>query len=209
MPVVDEDVGLVGIVTEGDRVRRVETRTEAPRRRWLELLLGPGPRAEDYSRTHGHAVRDVMSSRDVAVGRETPLAEVVRLMEEHSIKRVPVVEGKAIVGIVSRADLVSALAHLLDSPTQATRSDESVRRTVVAHMKWQPWCPSQAIRGSVHGGVVRFEGALFDERERRALHVLARNVQGVRDVDDRMICMEPMSGALISEGDVRPAKPAA
>ena len=201
MPVVDDDVGLVGIVTEGDLVRRVETRTQAPRRRWVELLLGPGSRADEYSRTHGRLVRDVMSTHVVTVGRETPLAEVVGLMEEHSIKRIPVVEGKVVVGIVSRADLVSALAEHLGSPSPATASDESIRRRIIAQMKRQPWCPSHTIRVAVNGGVVRFDGTLFDERARHALHVLAQNVQGVRSVDDRMLCIEPMSGTVVSEGN--------
>jgi CBS domain-containing protein len=204
MPVVDDDAGLVGMVTEGDLVRRAEMRTEAPRRRWLELLLGPGWRAEEYSRTHGRLVRDVMSTSLVTASPETPLSDVVRLMEEHSIKRIPVVDGQSVVGIVSRADLVSALAQHLAQPSPVAEPDESIRRSVVAQMKRQPWCPAHSIRVTVHGGVVRFDGAVFDERERHALHVLAGNVQGVRSVDDRMLCIEPMSGAILSESDAQP-----
>ena len=111
MPVIDADGKLAGMITEGDFLHRAETHTEAPRRRWLELLLGPGSPAEEYSRSHGRSVQDVMSPNVITVDAEAPLGEVVRLMEENAIKRIPVVEDGRVVGIVSRADLMAALAE--------------------------------------------------------------------------------------------------
>lgn len=189
MPVVDADGKLVGIVTEGDFVRRVETGTEAPRRRWLELLLGAGERADEYARAHGRTVQDVMASHVVTVGPEASLANVVRLMEEHAIKRVPVVDGGRVVGIVSRADLMFALGQHLGDATKAEASDATIRRRILAEMRRQTWCPFHTVRVGVQDGVVDLQGEIFDERERRALHVLAGNVEGVKRVDDGLVCI--------------------
>ena len=197
MPVVDAAGKLVGIITEGDLVRRVETGTEAPRRRWLELLLGPGATAEQYARAHGQRVREVMSPNVVTVAERTPLGEVVRLMEENGIKRIPVVEDECIRGIVSRADLMLALAQFLGEPAKHRASDDTIRRKVVAEMKRQSWCPIHSIVVGVHHGVVEFKGTIFDERERGALDVLARNVEGVKGVKDRLTCVEVISGSVI------------
>ena len=197
MPVIDAKGKLVGIVTEGDLVRRVETGTEPPRRRWLELLLGPGSRADEYSRVHGRSVQDVMSRDVVTVGKDTPLTNVVRLMEENQIKRIPVVEDDAVVGIVSRADLVFALSKYLIQAPKGPTTDESIRRKIVSEMKRQSWCPVNSVRVAVRQGRVRFDGAIFDERERGALRVLAENIDGVKAIEDRLTCVEPMTGAII------------
>ena len=187
MPVVDADGKLVGMVTEGDFFRRAEMHTEAPRRRWLELLLGPGADAAEYARSHGHAVRDVMSREVVTVGRETPLSEVVRLMEEHAIKRIPVLDDGRVVGIVSRADLMSALGeHLLRPKKVSPVDDESIRRAIVTEMKRQPWCPVQSLSVRVRKGFVDLNGTIFDEAQRRALRVLVENVQGVKGIHDHL-----------------------
>ena len=187
MPVVAADGTLVGIVTEGDFLRRAEMHTEAPRRRWLELLLGPGSDAAEYARSHGHSVRDVMSPNVVTVGKETPLLEVVRLMEEHAIRRIPVIEDDRVVGIVSRADLMSALAELLIKPTKASStSDESIRQMILTEMKRQPWCPVQSIGIRVRKGFVDLSGTIFDPAQRQALRVLVENVPGVKGFHDHL-----------------------
>ena len=197
VPVVGRDGKLVGMLTEGDLVRRTEMGTEAPRRRWLELLLGPAAAADEYSRTHGLRVQAVMSPQVVTVGPGAPLPQVVRLMEEHDIKRVPVVENDKVVGIVSRADLVTALMHQLAPASAQQGSDESIRRRILATMKRESWCPSHSLRVSVHDGVATIEGMIFDERERRALHVLLERIDDVRAIDDRAVFVEPMSGTVI------------
>ncbi len=187
MPVVGADGKLVGIVTEGDFLRRAEMHTEAPRRRWIELLLGPGSEAAEYARSHGHTVRDVMSPNVVTVGKETPLSEVVRLMEEHAIKRIPVIDDDRVVGIVSRADLVSALAEFLAKPKKVgPTSDESIRQTILTEMKRQPWCPVQSVNIRVRKGFVDLTGTIFDAREGQALRVLVENVPGVKGIHDHL-----------------------
>lgn len=185
MPVVDATGRLVGIVSEGDFVRRAELHTEGPPRRWLELLLGAGARADDYARSHGRTVADVMSPEVASVGSESPLAEIVALMDERDVKRVPVVDGGRVVGIVSRADLMVALAKSLGEPKRAA-SDEAIRDALLREMKHQTWCPLHAIRVTVRDGVVDMRGEIFDERQRRALRVLAESCDGVRAVRDRL-----------------------
>ena len=115
LPVIDTSGKLVGIVTEGDFLRRAEMGTERQRPRWLEFLLGPGRLAQEYVHSHGRKVEEIMTPDVVTVSEHTPLQEVVRLMETRRIKRVPVVsntEAHKIVGIISRANLVQALARL-------------------------------------------------------------------------------------------------
>ena len=206
LPVVDEDVGLVGILTEGDLLHRAETGTEAPRRRWLELLLGPGSSADEYARAHGRHVCDVMSTDVVTVERDAPLEDIVRLMEEHSIKRLPVVAGGRVVGIVSRANVIAALSEYLELAARKPMSDSEIQRRIVAQMKREPWCPSRGISVIVRDGWVRLEGAIFDERQRRALHVLVAGVIGVKGIDDQLAYVEPLSGALIQEQPANPVR---
>jgi CBS domain-containing protein len=193
MPVINAQGQLVGMVTEGDFVRRAEIHTEAPERRWIELLLGPASSADDYARSHGRTVRDVMSPHVITVGEESPLAEVVRLMEEHSVKRMPVVDGDRVVGIVSRADLMVALAESLRESKHAPERDESIRESIVTEMKRQTWCPLHAIKVTVRNGVVDIRGEIFDERQRRAVRVLIENCKGVRTLHDHLALIESPS----------------
>lgn len=192
MPVIDENRKLVGMVSESDFLRRAEMHTEAPQRRWLELLLGPASAADAYARSHGRTVADVMSTAVVSVGRETPLVEVVRLMEEQGIKRIPVVEDGEVVGIVTRADLMTAFGESMMKPRPvAPADDESIRRAIQSEMKRQPWCPVHSLNVKVHNGTVELKGTIFDERQRRALHVLVENVDGVKGTRDHLKLIEP------------------
>src|SRR5262249_52219172 len=109
LPVVDASGALVGIVTEGDLLRRTETGTQRKRPRWIEFLIGPGRLATEYVHASGRKVREVMSQDVQAVTGDTPLEEIVRLMERHQIKRMPVVDSGKLVGIVTRADRLHAV----------------------------------------------------------------------------------------------------
>lgn len=113
LPVVDDRGELVGMITEGDLLRRAELGTERKRPRWLEFLRGPGALAEDYVKTHARRVDEVMTEGVYSVAEETPIADVVSLMNSRRIKRVPVVRDGLPVGIISRADLVRALGTMI------------------------------------------------------------------------------------------------
>lgn len=199
MPVVDAEGRLVGIVSEGDFLRRRELGTEQPQRRWLELLLGSGAPAEDYARSHGLDVAAVMSRDVVSVGPDAALGKIVHLMDEHAVKRVPVVEDGRVVGIVTRADLMSALALALGERKPVADADGSIRDKVLHEMKKQTWCPLHGLDVRVRSGVVTLQGVIFDERQRRALRALVESTPGAKSIRDNLTLLDPATGAVLGE----------
>ncbi|HEV2550649.1 MAG TPA: CBS domain-containing protein [Stellaceae bacterium] len=197
VPVVDAKGRVVGMITEGDLLRRSETDTEKPHSRWVRLLIGPGRLAQEYAQTHARKVEEVMSSPVVSVTPETSLAEVVALMESRGVKRLPVLENDRLVGLVSRADLLKGLAELLPKPRAKAISDAELRERILAEIAKQPWTPSASVDAVVAEGTVELRGVITDERERVALHVLAENVPGVKKVRDHLVWVDPISGAVI------------
>jgi CBS domain-containing protein len=204
LPVIDEVGQLVGILTEGDLLRRGETGTERQRPRWLEILLGPGRLASEYVRTHGRKVEDIMTREPVTVAPETALDEIVELMERHRIKRVPVLEGEKLVGIVSRADFLRALARRLKEQSAAAPGDGEIRERILAELARVSWVPRDGVGITVENGVVDLNGVILDEKEREALRVAAENVPGVRAVEDHLVWVEPVSGTVV---DAPPSAP--
>jgi CBS domain-containing protein len=194
LPVVDADGNLEGIVTEGDFLRRAETGTQRRRPRWLEFLLGPGRLAQEYVHSHGRRVSDVMTRRLHTVDEDTPLEDVVRRMEKHRIKRLPVVSGGKLVGIVSRSNLLHALASVAQEMPASDDNDGRIRDAFFAEIDRQPWAPRTSINPVVRNGVVELWGNIFDERERDALVVMAGNLCGVKEVHDHLVWIDPASG---------------
>jgi CBS domain-containing protein len=197
LPVVNPAGKLVGIVTEGDFLRRAETGTEMRRARWLEFVLGPGRSASDYVRSHARRVDEVMTPDVASVTQDTPLDEIVQLMEKRHIKRVPVTEDGKIVGIVSRANLLHALAGVIAEVPPTTVDDEVLRERILAEFDKQSWVPRAGINVMVRNGVADLWGTILDERERPALRVVVENVLGVKAVEDHLCWVEPMSGWVI------------
>ena len=198
LPVADVSGTLVGMVTEGDLLRRIESGTERRRAHWLEVPLGPGRMAQEYVHTHGRKVAEVMTSNIYSVGPETPLNEVVDLMERRHVKRVPVLDSKGqLVGIVSRANLLRGLADLLDAPPAPSVGDAELRTRILAAIDKERWSPSASIDIAVKNGVAELRGAILDEREREALIVVAENTPGVKSVVDHLVWVEPMSGMVV------------
>ena len=193
LPVVDGKAGLVGILTEGDLLRRSEIGTAGQRSRWLDLLTMPGRLASEYVRTHTRRVGEIMTRDVISVAEDTPLTEVVRLMERHRIKRVPVLRDGALIGIVSRADLLHAIRRLLVAQPTTAASDETIRQHVLAELARAPWAP-HGLTVDVANGVVTLNGVILDEQKRSALRVAAENVPGVKAVADRIVWIEPHSG---------------
>jgi CBS domain-containing protein len=194
LPVLDGEGLLVGIVTEGDFLRRSETGTERKRSRWLEFLMGPGRLADEYVHTHGRRVSEIMTPDPVTIVEDTPLEDVVRTMEEHRIKRLPVVLGRRVVGILSRANLLHALASVARELPKGAKSDPEIRDRILTELAKQPWAPRHFINPVVRNGVVELWGAIFDDRERQAAKVLAENTAGVKAVRDHLVWVEPLSG---------------
>jgi CBS domain-containing protein len=204
LPVVDKDGGLIGIVTEGDFLRRAETGTMRRRPRWLEFLIGPGRLAEEYTHSHGRKINDVMTSDPVSVTEDTSLDEIVRLMEKRQIKRVPVVRDGRLVGIVSRANLLHALAGVARELKPTVQSDEAIRALLLAELAKQSWAPVALIDPIVRNGVVELWGTITDERERQALVVAAENVPGVKAVEDHLAWVDATSGMVIYQSADEP-----
>ena len=201
LPVVDKDAHLVGIVTEGDFLRRAETGTQRHRPRWLEFLIGPGRLADEYTRSHGRKVHEIMTTDPITVTAETPLEDVVRVMEKHRIKRVPVVRGDELVGIVSRANLLHALAGVARDIKPATTSDQAIREALLAELARQTWAPAALMNVIVKDGIVELWGTITDERERQAVVVAAENVPGVKAVRDHLVWIDASSGVVIYSPD--------
>jgi CBS domain-containing protein len=205
LPVVDAGGAVVGIVTEGDLLRRAETGTERRRARWLEFLIAPGRLARDYVSAHARRVLEVMTTDVAAVAPKDSLAEVVRLMERRHIKRVPVIEAGRLVGIVSRANLVRALLRNLPRAGRGPAlGDAEIRERILAEIAKEPWGPRASVDVKVTAGVVELHGSITDERERTALQVVAENIPGVKEVRDNLVWVEPTSGLVIPAADGEP-----
>ncbi len=201
LPVLDDEGKVVGIVTEGDLLRRSETGTERHRPRWLEFLMGPGRMAEEYVRTHGRRVEEIMTRDLVSVTADTPLDDVVQMMERRRIKRVPVLAGDLLVGVVSRADLLRALARALDEGPAATHGDDEILDHIHAELAKAAWVQRDGLRITVTDGVVDLNGVILDEKEREALRVVAENSPGVKAVEDHLVWIEPVSGVMVDPPD--------
>ena len=194
LPVVEKSGRLVGIVTEADFLRRAETGTQRRRARWLEFLVGPGRLADEYVHTHGRKVEEVMTPDPKTVSEDSDLDEIVQLMEKRRIKRLPVTRGSQVVGIVSRANLLQALASMGRDANSPTPDDEGIRTRLLAELSKQRWAPSGLINVIVRDGIVELWGTLTDERERQAVVVAAENITGVKAVRDHLVWIDPMSG---------------
>jgi CBS domain-containing protein len=197
LPVVDAAGKLVGIVTEGDFLRRAEVGTERRRPHWLEFVLGPGRLADEYVHAHGRNVAQVMTPDVMTVAEDTSVDEVARLMERHNIKRLPVMRGDKIVGIISRANLLLVFARLAAKAAPVAAGDAEIRKNILAAFDKLSWAPRASLNVTVQNGVAELHGAVFDDRQRQGLRVAVENVPGVKAVKDNLIWIEPMSGVTL------------
>lgn len=187
VPVVDGGT-MVGIVSEGDLIRRLETSTERPRSGWLELLLNRDIQAAGFVKEHGTRAREVMTADVLTVMPDADLAEVAHLLERRRIKRVPVVEEGALVGIVSRSNLLRALIASRRSRQDGVEavSDPEVARALEERLRNERWIDLRRINIVVTDGVVHLRGAVDSLEQRRALVLAAGEGPGVRAVKDHM-----------------------
>jgi CBS domain-containing protein len=186
-PVVERGGKLVGIVTEGDFLRRAETGTEPQRRPARARSLDTGRLAEEYIHAHARTVGQVMSREVVTVAEDAPLGEVADLMDRHRIRRVPVMRAGAVVGMVSRRDLLHAFAVCAKRAVPPPGDDRAIRDRILDEIGKELWVPPVPVNVSVAEGVVELRGAVMHERQREALRVLAENVPGVKRVRDRLV----------------------
>jgi CBS domain-containing protein len=192
LPVVGADGDLVGIVTEGDFLRRGEIGTQRQRPKWLEFLLGPGRLAAEYVHNSGRRIEEVMTPDPCTVSEDDSLKTVVALMERRHVKRLPVLRNGRLVGIVSRANLMAALTELLRDTHQPATDEAKVRDRILAAFAKLHWAPN--VNVVVRNGVAELSGIIADERQRQGLIVATENVNGVKEVHDHLVWVEPMSG---------------
>jgi CBS domain-containing protein len=185
VPVVDEKGKLVGIISEGDLLHRAEAGTERRHPWWLRAFIGPDALAAEYTKAHTRKVADAMTRKVVTASPETPLHEVAAVLEKNAIKRVPIMENGQLVGLVSRANLIQAVASAgkgLDIPL----SDTTIRNKLMAHLKAQPWAQTGLLNVTVNDGVVDLWGITGSDTENKAIRVAAETAAGVRFVNDNL-----------------------
>jgi CBS domain-containing protein len=192
LPVVDKEGELVGMVTEGDFLRRGELGTQRQRPKWLEFIVGPGKLAQEYAQTSGRRVEDVMTPDPWTIREDDSLEAIVEIMERRHIKRLPVTRGGRMIGIVSRANLMHALAAVARDMPASAGGDSAIRANILAAIAKQEWAPR--VNVIVKDGVAELRGVITDDRERQGLVVAAENVAGVKKVHDHLVWVEPMSG---------------
>jgi CBS domain-containing protein len=203
LPVTNASGKLIGIVSEGDFIRRAEIGTQRRRARWLKFLLGAGRDASDFVHEQGRKVGEIMTPNPCTVSEDTLLEDIVTTMEKNSIKRLPVMRGDQIVGIVTRANLLQAVAELAREVPDPTADDDHIRDRIITSIEKSDWCP-YGLGVIVHGGIVHLSGIITDERARQAAVVAAENIVGVKKVHDHLCWVDTMSGLyLISPEDDR------
>ena len=185
VPVVDDTGKLVGIVTEGDLLHRVENDTEKRRSSWLRVFTEQDVLAAEYAKSYSRKAADVMATRVVFAAPEASLADIAMLMERHSIKRVPIMNKGQLVGIVSRANLIQAIATAPPS-LQIPLSDQAIRDKLLAHLRAQPWSHTSQLNATVKDGVVDVWGICHSDAEREAVRIAAENIPGVRAVKNNL-----------------------
>ncbi len=203
LPVVDEAGTLVGVITEGDLLLRAELGTDKKRSRWLDFLFGPGRSATAYVQSHGQKVVEVMTRTPLTAAPSASLEEVVGLMTEKRVKRVPIVADGRLVGVVSRADVLRALsgAFAAQPPSEAARADEDLVRRIETELAKESWAPRSSISIETKDESVVLWGTILDERQREAIRVVVEQVAPGRRIVDHMVWVEPFSGAVLSAPD--------
>jgi CBS domain-containing protein len=186
VPVVDDQGKLVGIVSEGDLLHRAESETERHRPWWLLVLTSDDELAADYIKEHGRKVADVMTTQVITAGPDTPLHEIARALERYAIKRVPIVKDGQLVGIVSRANLIQAVASDRKKP-EISPSDAAIREKLLAHLQAQRWADTGLVNATVTDGVVDLWGVSNSDVEQKAIRIAAESIPGVVAVNDHLI----------------------
>ena len=208
LPVLGPSGNLVGIVSESDFLRRSEIGTQRKRSRWLQFFASPGRLAEEFVTERGRTVGDVMSCNPVTAEEGTTLDELVALMERHDIKRLPVLSHGRLVGLVTRSNVLQAVARMAKEVPDPTADDDHIRMRLLRVYDAADWRPI-GLQVTVRNGVVHLHGLIVDDRARRAAVVAAENTEGVREVHDHICLVDNWSGYYVnSPEDIKAAHPA-
>jgi CBS domain-containing protein len=195
--VVDAAGKLVGVVSDGDFVRRSEIGTQRKRGGWLQFLVGPGKAASEFVRASGRKVGDVMTPNPITASEDSTLESLVETMESHNIKRLPIMRGDRIAGIVTRTNLLRAVANLAREIPDPTADDDHIGERVARAIEQNEWRPL-GLQVTVRDGVVHLHGVITDYRHRDAAIVAAENVSGVKQVRDHLCWVDPFTGMYLN-----------
>jgi CBS domain-containing protein len=193
LPVLNQAGKLVGIVSQSDFLRRSEIGTGRKRPAWLQFLIGPGRAAADFVHERGRKVEDVMTQDPITVGEQTPLEELVALMEKKGIKRLPVMSGNRLRGIVTRSNLLQAVASIAHEIPDPTADDDHIRDRILHAVNKTDWRPI-GFEVTVRNGIVHLHGIITTDQARQAAIVAAENVNGVKKVHDHLCFVDSYSG---------------
>jgi len=186
LPVVDDTDRLVGIISEGDLLRRVETGTERKRSWWLDMMVSSEERSRDFLKSHAVHVRDVMTQKVISVAEDTPASEIAGILEENRIKRVPVVREGRLVGIVSRADIIRALAVQHIPISSRPEGDLALRQTVLGVIDKSEVTPGSYVNVLVKDGVVHLWGLANSPEQKKALRVAVEGIPEVASIENHL-----------------------
>ncbi|MFQ5801558.1 MAG: CBS domain-containing protein [Candidatus Methylomirabilales bacterium] len=185
VPVVGAGGEVLGVVSEADLLHRF--RSPQRKKWWLAFLADRVELASEFARIHGRCVKDVMNQPAVTVTEETPVEEIARILEERRIKRVPVVRDGRLVGIVSRRDMVRALAMPpVSAPAEIPPNDAEIEQSISDGIRRSKWLAYPSVQVRVADGVVHLEGFVDHAEVQRAVRVLVENTPGVRGVKDQL-----------------------
>ena len=190
LPVVDAPGKLIGIISEGDFIRRAEIGTQRRRGRWLQFMVGSNKIASDFVREHGRKVGEIMTPDPLTVTEDVQLEQVVQIMKSRNIKRLPVMRGDRLVGIVSRSDFVAYVADIAGNVPNPSVDDDHIRAGVLAAIGQAAWRPCR-LNVTVRDGLASMRGVIRNDSARRAAIVAAENVPGVRKVLDHFSVYPP------------------
>jgi CBS domain-containing protein len=197
LPVVNSAGHLVGIISEGDFIRRSEIGTQRQRGRFMKFILGAGKEATDFVHEHGRKIAEIMTPEPLTISEGTDLEEIVEIMEKNNVKRLPVTRSDKLVGIVSRSDLLQAVASLAREIPDPTADDDHIRNRIIDILEKNTWCPF-GLSVTVRDGIVHLSGVITEERSRLAAVVAAENVTGVKKVHDHLCWVDTMSGMYLN-----------
>ena len=183
LPVVDAAGKLIGIISEGDFIRRAEVGTQHKRGRWLAALAGADRVAADFVHEQGRKVGEIMTPNPLTVTEDALLEQVVHLMESSHVKRLPVLRGDRLVGMVTRSDFLAAIAGVVRDIPEPSEDDDQIRSRVLAAIGQAGWRPCR-LNVTVHNGIVSLRGVVKGDKARQAAIVAAENVAGVKQVSE-------------------------
>lgn len=193
LPVVDGDMALLGIVSDGDLLHRPELET-APEIGWWRSVLSPATSARAYTKTRGRRVAEVMTETVTTVTPDTSLTEAVELMDAHRVEQLPVVQVGILSGMLSRRDILATLVNRLSVVADEPLSDDIIASRIRATIAQSKWTHPGNIVIKVEAGTVQLGGTVSSDAERMALHVIAENTGGVTNIRDGLEVINPTAG---------------